>query len=52
MLRLNELKLPLDHGPEAISDALCRRLKLQPAQLQGKPDVVKLSPPPTPPINW
>jgi len=43
MLRLNELKLPLDHGPEAISDALCHRLKLQPAQLQGKPDVVKRS---------
>ena len=43
MLRLNELKLPLDHGPEAISEALCRRLKLQPAQLQGQPEVVKRS---------
>ena len=43
MLRLNELKLPLEHEPEAISDALCRRLKLKPAQLQGPPQVVKRS---------
>jgi uncharacterized FAD-dependent dehydrogenase len=43
MLRLNELKLPLDHGPEALSEALCRRLKLQPEQLQQLPRVVKRS---------
>jgi uncharacterized FAD-dependent dehydrogenase len=43
MLRLNELKLPLDHGPDALSDALCRRLKLQPEQLQMPPRVVKRS---------
>jgi len=43
MLRLNELKLPLDHEPEALSEALCRRLKLQPEQLQEPPRVVKRS---------
>ncbi|MFM7653730.1 MAG: FAD-dependent oxidoreductase, partial [Vulcanococcus sp.] len=34
MLRLNELKLPLDHDPEALEEAICRRLKIQPEQLQ------------------
>jgi uncharacterized FAD-dependent dehydrogenase len=43
MLRLNELKLPLDHEPEDLSEALCRRLKLQPEQLQQLPRVVKRS---------
>jgi uncharacterized FAD-dependent dehydrogenase len=43
MLRLNELKLPLDHEPEAISAALCRRLKLTPEQLRSEPVVVKRS---------
>ncbi|MBM5806730.1 MAG: FAD-dependent oxidoreductase [Cyanobacteria bacterium M_surface_10_m2_179] len=43
MLRLNELKLPLDHEPGAISEALCRRLKLQAEQLHGEPRVVKRS---------
>ena len=43
MLRLNELKLPLDHEPEAIGDALCRRLKLEHAQLLEPPRVVKRS---------
>jgi len=33
VLRLNELKLPLDHDPEALSEAICRRLKIQPEQL-------------------
>ena len=43
MLRLNELKLPLDHEPEAIGEALCRRLKLAPEQLLEPPRVVKRS---------
>ena len=43
MLRLNELKLPLDHEPSAIQEALCKRLKLQPGQLQAEPRVVKRS---------
>ena len=43
MLRLNELKLPLDHEAEAISTALCRRLKLKPEQLLSTPEVVKRS---------
>jgi uncharacterized FAD-dependent dehydrogenase len=43
MLRLNELKLPLDHEPGALTEALCRRLKLQHEQLQGEPRVVKRS---------
>ena len=28
MLRLTEIKLPLDHGPEAISAAVLRRLRI------------------------
>ena len=43
MLRLNELKLPLDHEPEAVGAALCRRLKLTPEQLRSEPVVVKRS---------
>ncbi|MBV2350496.1 FAD-dependent oxidoreductase [Synechococcus sp. HK05] len=43
MLRLNELKLPLDHEPDAIRAALCRRLKLSPEQLRSGPEVVKRS---------
>ncbi len=43
MLRLNELKLPLDHEPEALGEALCRRLKLEPEQLLEPPRVVKRS---------
>ena len=38
MLRLNELKLPLDHAPEELRKALCRRLKIDPALLQSEPD--------------
>ncbi|HVL00965.1 MAG TPA: hypothetical protein VM553_14180, partial [Dongiaceae bacterium] len=33
MLRLNELRLPLDHPPEALQPALCRRLGIEPAEL-------------------
>ena len=34
VLRLNELKLPLDHDPQQLGEAICRRLKIQPQQLQ------------------
>ena len=34
VLRLNELKLPLDHNPQELGDAICRRLKIQPEHLQ------------------
>ena len=33
MLRLNELKLPLNHSDADLHAAICRRLKLQPAEL-------------------
>ena len=33
MLRVNQLKLPLDHAEAALPEAICRRLKLQPQQL-------------------
>ena len=33
MLRLSELKLPLDHGEADLTDALCRRLRIAPEQL-------------------
>ncbi|GAB3267714.1 NAD(P)/FAD-dependent oxidoreductase [Chitinimonas naiadis] len=33
MLRLNELRLPLDHTPEALPQAIAQRLKIQPAEL-------------------
>jgi uncharacterized FAD-dependent dehydrogenase len=28
MLRLTDIKLPLDHGPEALKSAILRKLKL------------------------
>ena len=34
VLRLSELKLPLDHGPDALAPAICKRLKLDPSALQ------------------
>lgn len=34
MLRLTEIKLPLDHTPDAIDKAVCKRLKITPAQLE------------------
>jgi uncharacterized protein len=33
MLRLTELRLPLDHPPEALTDAICERLRIAPAEL-------------------
>ncbi|MDN3575633.1 NAD(P)/FAD-dependent oxidoreductase [Chitinimonas viridis] len=33
MLRLNELRLPLDHAPEALPAAIAQRLKIKPAEL-------------------
>ncbi len=33
MLRLSELKLPLDHPPEAMAPAICARLGIDPADL-------------------
>ena len=35
MLRLSELKLPLDHSEADLIQAICRRLKIQPSQLQA-----------------
>ena len=35
MLRLTELKLPLDHAEDALAPAILRRLDLQPAELLG-----------------
>ncbi|MBW8753960.1 MAG: NAD(P)/FAD-dependent oxidoreductase [Sphingomonadales bacterium] len=35
MLRLSELKLPLDHAPEAIPIAICARLGIEPAALKS-----------------
>lgn len=34
LLRLTEIKLPLDHTPDAIDKAVCKRLKITPAQLE------------------
>jgi uncharacterized protein len=34
MLRINELKLPLDHAPEELSEAICARLGIAPPALQ------------------
>jgi len=34
VLRLSELKLPLDHTPEDLAPAICKRLKLDPAVLR------------------
>ncbi len=33
MLRLTELRLPLDHGPDALSAAICERLAVKPNQI-------------------
>lgn len=33
MIRLNEIKLPLDHNPEAIAEAICTKLNLKPHEL-------------------
>lgn len=33
MLRLSEIKLPLDHAPEAIAAAIIKKLKIQPTDL-------------------
>jgi len=33
MLRISELKLPLDHPPEAMAPAICQRLGIEPADL-------------------
>ena len=35
MLRLSELKLPLDHSEADLVLAVCQRLRLSPAQLKG-----------------
>ena len=35
MLRLTELKLPLDHGEEALKRAILRRLAIQPGALKN-----------------
>ena len=35
MLRLSELKLPLDHTEEELAAAVCRRLRLRPEQLRS-----------------
>jgi uncharacterized FAD-dependent dehydrogenase len=35
MLRINELKLPLDHAEQALTDALLARLGIAPAALRG-----------------
>ncbi|MCU0528392.1 MAG: FAD-dependent oxidoreductase [Cyanobium sp. Prado107] len=35
MLRLSELKLPLDHDEDALGAAICRRLRLRAEQLRG-----------------
>ena len=33
MLRLTEIRLPLDHGPDALSAAICERLGIKPDQI-------------------
>ena len=35
MLRLTEIRLPLDHGPDALSAAICERLGIKPDQITG-----------------
>ena len=35
MLRLSELKLPLDHSDADLEVAICRRLRLRPEQVRG-----------------
>ncbi|MBO1323625.1 FAD-dependent monooxygenase [Acetobacter sp. TBRC 12305] len=34
MLRLTELRLPLDHAPQALEQAICARLAISPAELE------------------
>lgn len=34
MLRLTELRLPLDHGPDALRAAICERLDIKPDQIE------------------
>ena len=36
VLRLSELKLPLDHSEADLDEAICRRLRLQPQQVRGR----------------
>ena len=33
MLRLSEVRLPLDHGPEDLEQAIVRRLRIPPERL-------------------
>ena len=35
MLRLTDIKLPLDHGPEALKAAILRRLKIADSALES-----------------
>lgn len=35
MIRLSDLKLPLDHAPEALPQAICARLGIEPAALKS-----------------
>lgn len=35
MIRINELKLPLNHSDDELSQAICQRLKIKPEQLQN-----------------
>ena len=35
MLRITELRLPLDHAPDALRDAICRKLKIAPSALEN-----------------
>ena len=35
MLRLNEIRLPLDHSPNALREAIIKRLQIAPESLQG-----------------
>jgi len=35
MLRLNEIRLPLDHSPDALREAIIKRLQIAPESLQG-----------------
>jgi hypothetical protein len=33
MIQLNELRLPIDHVPQALEQAICERLELKPKEL-------------------
>src|SRR5690242_17981185 len=35
MLRVTEIKLPLDHGPEALKNALVKKLRVAPHEVTG-----------------